>query len=198
MVVKDLKASSKKVTIKDPKEEEGDDDLYNLVRGGSTMMIQRLDEKELEDFVPRRRVVMMISSDDSDVEDFVPIRDLKNTDDDKNGEKKNKNKRPLAEEKSEFQVEQENTQSKTSVSSSSPFTQATRRVRQPRPLAEPKFVSSSSRDHSAMNKEGKSDPILDIFDRPVSRLMMEKAQEQIKKQSKFITSMVFRKAQQRR
>jgi hypothetical protein len=116
----------------------------------------------------------------------------------KNGEKKNKNKRPLAEEKSEFQVEQENTQSETSVSSSSPFTQATRRVRQPRPLAEPKFVSSSSRDHSAMNKEGKSDPILDIFDQPVSRLMMEKAQEQIKKQSEFITSMVFRKAQQRR
>ncbi len=40
-----------------------------------------------------------------------------------------------------------------------------------------------------MNKEGKSDPTLDIFDRPVSRLMMEKAQEQIKKQSEFITSM---------
>ena len=93
MVVKDLKASSKKVTIKDPKEEEGDDDLYNLVRGGSTMMIQRLDDKELEDFVPRRRVVMMISSDDSDVEDFVPIRDLKNTDDDKKrGKEKQKYK----------------------------------------------------------------------------------------------------------
>jgi hypothetical protein len=152
------------------------------------MMIQRLDEGS-EDFVPRRRVVMMISSDDSDVEDFVPIRDLKNTDDDKNGKIKNKNKRPLAEEKSEFRVERENTESKTSVSSSSPFTQATRRVRQPRPFAEPKFVSSPSRDHSAMNEQGTSDPILDIFDRPVSRLMMEKAQEQIKKQSEFIASM---------
>ncbi len=152
-------------------------------------MIQSLDEKDSEDFVPKRRVCMMISSDDSDVEDFVPIRDLKNTDDEKNEEKKKKNKRPLADEKTGFRVEKEKTQSKASVSSSSSFTQATRNVRQPRPLAEPKFVSSPSRDRSAMSREGEADPLLGIFDRPVTRLMMEKAQEQIRKQSEFISSM---------
>jgi hypothetical protein len=182
MVVQDLKSSGKKIAIKEPKEEDGDDDLYNLVRGGNTMVIQRLDEKGSEDFIPRRRVCMMISSDDSDGEDFVPIRDLKNTEDEKDGVKKNNNKRPLTDEKSGFRVEKEKTQSKASVSSSSPFTPANRNLKQPLPLAEPKFVSSPSRDRSAMSQDGEAD-------QPVTRLMMEKAQEQIRKQNEFISSM---------
>jgi hypothetical protein len=44
----------------------GDDELYNFVRGKSTMMIQRMDEDSTEDYVPQRRVVMMTSSKDSD------------------------------------------------------------------------------------------------------------------------------------
>ncbi len=58
---------------------KGDDDLYNLVRGGkkSSLVIQRL--KDEEDFVPTRnlrtrmeRVIMMISSDESDSSDYIP------------------------------------------------------------------------------------------------------------------------------
>ena len=80
MVVKDLKSKAGQRKPKDDKsEDEGDEDLYDLVRGGrkSSLVIQRL--KDEEDFVPTRnlrprneRVIMMISSDESDSSDYVP------------------------------------------------------------------------------------------------------------------------------
>ncbi len=74
MVVNDLKSAigqKKKTNSKAEKEDEGDEDLYNLVRGKkSTMMIQRLDS-DSDDYVPSRRVIMMISSDESEGENLV-------------------------------------------------------------------------------------------------------------------------------
>jgi hypothetical protein len=80
MVVKDLKSKAGQRKLKeDNSDDEGDDDLYNLVRAGkkSSLVIQRL--KDEEDFVPTRnsrtrleRVIMMISSDESDSSDYIP------------------------------------------------------------------------------------------------------------------------------
>jgi hypothetical protein len=77
MVVKDLKSKAGQRKPKENNsEDEGDDDLYNLVRGGnkSSLVIQRL--KDEEDFVPtrnlRERVIMMISSDESDSSNYIP------------------------------------------------------------------------------------------------------------------------------
>ena len=77
------KTSSPKLGKGKPKEDnsddEGDDNLYNLVRGGkkSSLVIQRLQDEE--DFVPTRnlrtrleRVIMMISSDESDSSNYIP------------------------------------------------------------------------------------------------------------------------------
>jgi len=45
-----------------------------LVRGQkSTMMIRRLNEDE-DDYVPSRKVIMMISSDESEDGDYSPVR----------------------------------------------------------------------------------------------------------------------------
>jgi hypothetical protein len=80
MVVKDLKSKAGQRKPKDDNsEDEGDEELYNLVRGGkkSSLVIQRLNDEE--DFVPTRnlrtrleRVIMMISSDESDSSDYIP------------------------------------------------------------------------------------------------------------------------------
>ena len=80
MVVKDLKSKAGQRKLKDDKsEDEGDEELYDLVRGGrkSSLVIQRLEDEK--DFVPARnlrprkeRVIMMISSDESDSSDYVP------------------------------------------------------------------------------------------------------------------------------
>ena len=77
MVVKDLKSKAGQRKPKgDNSDDEGDEDLYNLVRGGkkSSLVIQRL--KDEEDFVPtrnlRERVIMMISSDESDSSNYIP------------------------------------------------------------------------------------------------------------------------------
>jgi hypothetical protein len=83
MVVKDLKSKAGQRKPKgENSEDEGDDDLYNLIRGGgnkSSLVIQRLDEKE--GFIPTRnartgkeRVIMMISSEESDSSDYIPKR----------------------------------------------------------------------------------------------------------------------------
>ncbi len=80
MVVKDLKSKAgQRKPKEDNSDDEGDEDLYNLVRGGkkSSLVIQRL--KQEEDFVPTRnlrsvkeRVIMMIFSDESNSSDYVP------------------------------------------------------------------------------------------------------------------------------
>ena len=90
MVVNDLKSSlgqkgkrkAKEVSSAD--NEEGDDELYDLVRGkSSTMMIQRLDAED-NDYLPKRRVIMMVSSEESDDSDYKP---KKKPEDDKREEK---------------------------------------------------------------------------------------------------------------
>jgi hypothetical protein len=77
MVINDLKSAAGKKTKTNPKsekEDSGDEDLYNLVRGKkSTMMVQKLD-RESDDYVPSRRVIMMISSDESEGEEYSPVR----------------------------------------------------------------------------------------------------------------------------
>ena len=77
MVINDLKLAVGKKTKTNPKsekEDSGGDDLYNLVRGKkSTMMVQKLD-RESDDYVPSRRVIMMISSDESEREEYSPVR----------------------------------------------------------------------------------------------------------------------------
>jgi hypothetical protein len=51
------------------KDDSGDDEIYDLVRGAKTsMVIRRLDDDGEEKFVPKQRVVMMISSEESDDE----------------------------------------------------------------------------------------------------------------------------------
>jgi len=76
MVINDLKSSIKKNKTAEKKgeKEDGDDELYNLVRGRqSTMMIQKADGQAEDDYVPQRRVIMMISSSNSqDEDDFTP------------------------------------------------------------------------------------------------------------------------------
>jgi len=76
MVINDIKSSmgqKKKSSSKD-KDEEDDEELYNLVRGQkSTMMIRRLNEDE-DDYVPSRKVIMIISSDESEDGDYSPVR----------------------------------------------------------------------------------------------------------------------------
>jgi hypothetical protein len=83
MVINDLKSSlgqkkAAKLSVKD--DEDGEDEIYNLVRGNkSAMVIQRLDD-EGEDYVPSRKVkwtkgvIMMISSDESDDGEYKPKR----------------------------------------------------------------------------------------------------------------------------
>jgi hypothetical protein len=75
MVINDLKSSmgqKMKSSAKD-KDDGDDEELYNLVRGRkSTMMIRRLDEEE-DNYVPSKRVVMMISSDESEDGDYSPV-----------------------------------------------------------------------------------------------------------------------------
>ncbi len=80
MVINDLKSSlgkkkkEKQVAFKDEDEDDDEEELYNLVRGKkSTMMVQRLDE-DGEEYVPSRRVIMMISSDESEDSDYTPKR----------------------------------------------------------------------------------------------------------------------------
>jgi hypothetical protein len=70
LVLKDLKGSvGKRKKEKSGKEDSGDDELYDLVRGAkSSMVIRRLDDDGEEKFVPKQRVVMMISSEESDDE----------------------------------------------------------------------------------------------------------------------------------
>ena len=71
MVVKSLKSGGKKEKIVSYEKEKDDEDLYNLVRGErSAMMVQRKEHEE--DYVPRRKVIMMISSE-SDGE-YTPKR----------------------------------------------------------------------------------------------------------------------------
>jgi hypothetical protein len=75
MVINDLKSSLKKRNSarKEEDKDEGDDDLYNLVRGKrSTLTIQRLDEKGEDDYKPQRRVIMVVSSSNSEEEDYTP------------------------------------------------------------------------------------------------------------------------------
>jgi hypothetical protein len=73
MVVKDLKSSMKKEKIV-TFEKKDDADLYDLVRGGkSAMMVQRKDENE--DYIPRRKVIMMISSESD--EEYTPRKSLR-------------------------------------------------------------------------------------------------------------------------
>jgi hypothetical protein len=101
MVVKDLKSKAgQRKPKEDNSEDEGDEDLYNLGRGGkkSSLVIQRLNDED--DFVPTRnlrtrleRVIMMISSDESDSSDYIPKKRkivkeeevTKNKDDEKSG-----------------------------------------------------------------------------------------------------------------
>ena len=77
MVVKDLKSKAgQRKPKEDNSDDEGEEDLYNLVRGGkkSSLVIQRLQDEE--EFVPtrnlRERVIMMISSDESDSSNYIP------------------------------------------------------------------------------------------------------------------------------
>ncbi len=81
MVVKDLKSAHGSAKDEGKSDEEDKDSLYNLVRGKSSLMVQRLDEDESEGFIPRR-VLMMISSEESGEEEFLPISDHKNSDKD--------------------------------------------------------------------------------------------------------------------
>ncbi len=62
MVLKDLKGSvGKKKKEKLVKDDSGDDELYDLVRGAkSSMVIRRLDDDGEEKFVPKQIVVMVI------------------------------------------------------------------------------------------------------------------------------------------
>ena len=77
MVVKDLKANLKKEKIITFEKAKGDDELYDLVRGGkAAMMVQRADEDH--EYVPRRKVIMMISSESDD--GFSPKRPSGNKD----------------------------------------------------------------------------------------------------------------------
>ena len=86
MVMNDLKSAlgQKKKGKSSAKEDEQDDaELYDLVRGNqSAMVIQRLDEGK-EDYVPSKRVIMMITSEDSDGSDYKPKKSP-----DKGGEQK--------------------------------------------------------------------------------------------------------------
>jgi hypothetical protein len=92
MVINDLKSTQGSKETK-TKEEEDDGSLYNLVRGKSTMMVQPLDEKDSENFVPQRRVVMTIYSEESSGDELVPIRKHKKEDQDSDKKNKKQNER---------------------------------------------------------------------------------------------------------
>ena len=84
MVVKSMKSGVKKEKIASYEKDNNDEDLYNLVRGErSTMMVQRKEQED--DYVPRRKVVMMISSE-SDGE-YTPKRPSEKNKKDKDKEK---------------------------------------------------------------------------------------------------------------
>ncbi len=72
MVISDLKSNLRKERSNQSAsaDSDGDDDLYNLVRGlKSTMMIQKGNGRD--DYVPKRRVIMVVSSNSED-ENYTP------------------------------------------------------------------------------------------------------------------------------
>jgi hypothetical protein len=74
MVINDLKSAMGQKKQVGSNDKDGDEDLYNLVRGKkSSLTIQSLDE-DSDEYVPSRKVIMMISSDESDGEDYSPRR----------------------------------------------------------------------------------------------------------------------------
>ena len=90
MVISDLKANLKHEKFESA-DSDGDDNLYNLVRGHKTaMMIHK--GPGGEDFVPKRRVIMVVSSNSED-EEYTPVKPNENSED----ENKNKNKTKISE-----------------------------------------------------------------------------------------------------
>jgi hypothetical protein len=181
MVVKNLKSAHGSEVKNEGKFEEDDkDSLYNLVRGKSSLMVQRLDEDNSEDFVPRR-VLMMISSEESGEEEFLPIRDHKNTDKDSEIKIKRKEEKGLDRGKSISGLEEMQSQSKSAVSSTSPFTRASRR---PRPSSDAKLQSSSSSATPKSPQYDSDEPI-----GPRARHLLDVATKRLKVTEDFISSM---------
>ena len=86
MVINELKAKVKKEPIVTYEKEKDDENLYDLVRGGKpAMMVQRAGEKD--DYIPRRKVIMMLSSESEG--EYTPKRPKEISERKKIGHKKN-------------------------------------------------------------------------------------------------------------
>jgi hypothetical protein len=142
------------------------------------LMVHRLEEEDSEDYVPRR-VLLMISSEESGEEEFVPIRDHRNTDQDSENKIKGKEEKGLDGGKLIFGLEEMKSQSKSTVSSTSPFTRASRR---PRPSSSDAKLKSSATPKSPRYES--DEPI-----GPRARHLLDTATKRLKVTEDFIASM---------
>ncbi len=123
----------------------------------------------------------MISSDESGEDEFLPIRDHKNSDIDSEIKIKRNDEKGLDRGKSISGLKEMQSQSKSTVSSTSPFTQSSRR---PRPSSEGKFQSSSSSATPRSPLYDSEEPI-----GPRTRHLLETTTKRLKVTEDFIASM---------